>query len=105
MGQQSSNTFLRNVNTVQDTSIIRNIEQRDVQPAGEVLANAFRDYPFFKYCLGDADNYERMAPRMFSSFVRWTMLYGKAWATSDLNAVAPGSWLKTTEPMIGGDCK
>jgi hypothetical protein len=57
-------------------------------PAGEVLASAFRDYPFFAYCLGDADNYERVAPRMFSSFVRWTMLYGKAWATSDLNAVA-----------------
>jgi GNAT superfamily N-acetyltransferase len=32
---------------------------------------------------------------MFASFVRWTMLYGSAWATSDLNAVAlrrpPGS--------------
>ena len=52
------------------------------------MANAFRNYPFFVYCLGDADNYERMAPRMFASFVRWTMLYGKAWATSDLNAVA-----------------
>jgi GNAT superfamily N-acetyltransferase len=68
--------------------IIRDIEQPDVQPAGAVLANAFRGYPFFEYCLGDADNYERMAPRMFSSFVRWTMLYGNAWATNDLNAVA-----------------
>jgi ribosomal protein S18 acetylase RimI-like enzyme len=76
------------VNTVQDTSIIRNIEQRDVQPAGEVLANAFRDYPFFEYCLGDAESYDRMAPGMFAGFVRWTMLYGKAWATGDLNAVA-----------------
>jgi GNAT superfamily N-acetyltransferase len=75
------------VNTIQDTSIIRHIEQRDVQPAGEVLASAFRGYPFFEYCLG-ADNYDRMAPGMFASFVRWTMLYGKAWATSDLNAVA-----------------
>ena len=48
---------------------------------------AFRDYPFFKYCLG-ADYYDRMAPEMFASFVRWTMLYGKAWATPDLDAVA-----------------
>ena len=76
------------MNTIQDTSIIRNIEQRDVQPAGEVLASAFRDYPFFKYCLGDTNNYDRMAPGMFASFVRWTMLYGKAWTTRDLNAVA-----------------
>ena len=76
------------MNTIQDASFIRNIEQPDVRAAGEVLANAFRDYPFFEYCLGNADNYERMAPKMFAGFVRWTMLYGKAWATSDLNAVA-----------------
>jgi ribosomal protein S18 acetylase RimI-like enzyme len=88
IGLQSSNEFVRNVNTVEEASIIRDIEQPDVQVAGEVLANAFRGYPFFEYCLDEADNYERMAPGMFASFVRWTMLYGKAWATSDLNAVA-----------------
>ena len=76
------------MNTVEETPTIRAIEQPDVQAAGEVLANAFRDYPFFEYCLGDADDYDRMAPRMFAGFVRWTMLYGKAWATHDLNAVA-----------------
>ena len=52
------------------------------------MAAAFRNYPFFDYCLGDADNYDRVAPRMFASFVRWTMLYGKVWTTSDLDAVA-----------------
>jgi hypothetical protein len=82
------NAFPGNVNTVQVAPVIRSIEQADVQPAGEVLASAFRSYPFFEYCLGDADNYERMAPRMFASFVRWTMLYGRAWTTNDLNAVA-----------------
>lgn len=76
------------MNTAEEASSIRDIRQADVQPAGEVLANAFRGYPFFEYCLGDADNYERMAPGMFASFVRWTMLYGKAWATTDLHAVA-----------------
>jgi GNAT superfamily N-acetyltransferase len=80
--------LLRNVNTVQEAPVIRAKEQADVDPAGEVLASAVRGYPFFEYCLGDADNYERMAPRMFASFVRWTMLYGKAWTTNDLNAVA-----------------
>jgi GNAT superfamily N-acetyltransferase len=75
------------VNTVKEALVIRAIEQADVQPAGEALANAFRGYPFFEYCLG-TDNYERMAPKMFASFVRWTMLYGKAWVTSDLTAVA-----------------
>jgi GNAT superfamily N-acetyltransferase len=79
---------MRNVNTVEEASLIREIQQPDVQPAGRVLANAFRDYPFFEYCLGDANNYDRMAPGMFASFVRWTMLYGKAWTTNDLNAVA-----------------
>jgi GNAT superfamily N-acetyltransferase len=68
--------------------MIRDVLQRDVRAAGKVLASAFRGYPFFEYCLGDADNYERMAPRMFASFVRWTMLYGKAWTTNDLSAVA-----------------
>ena len=72
----------------QDTLNIRSIERADVQRASEVLANAFRGYPFFEYCLGDADNYDRMAPAMFASFVRWTMLFGKAWITTDLNAVA-----------------
>jgi GNAT superfamily N-acetyltransferase len=76
------------VDTVQEASIMRDIGQLDVQPAGEVLASAFRGYPFFEYCLGDADYYERMAPRMFASFVRWSMLYGKAWTTNDLSAVA-----------------
>ena len=79
---------MRNVNKVQEAPIIRAIEQPDVQPAAEVLAKAFRGYPFFEYCLGDADKYDRMAPAMFASFVRWTMLYGKAWTTIDLNAVA-----------------
>jgi|HubBroStandDraft_5_1064220.scaffolds.fasta_scaffold01343_7 GNAT superfamily N-acetyltransferase len=73
---------------VQDAPTIRTIERADVQLTGEVLANAFRGYPFFEYCLGDADNYARTAPRMFASFVRWTILYGKAWTTIDLNAVA-----------------
>jgi hypothetical protein len=63
------------VHSVQD---IRNIERPDVKLAGEVLANAFRSYPFFEYCLGDTDDYGRIAPGMFASFVRWTMLYGKA---------------------------
>jgi GNAT superfamily N-acetyltransferase len=76
------------VNTVQQAPIVRNIELPDVQSAGKVLASAFRGYPFFEYCLGDADNYERVAPRMFASFVRWTMLYGEAWTTNDLQAVA-----------------
>ena len=76
------------VNAVEEASSIRDIKQADLQPAGAVLANAFRGYPFFEYCLGDADSYERMAPRMFASFVRWTMLYGKARTTNDLNAIA-----------------
>jgi len=73
------------VNTVQE-SVVRDIEKADLQPAAKVLANAFRGYPFFEYCLGD--NYERIAPAMFASFARWTMLYGKAWTTNDLSAVA-----------------
>jgi hypothetical protein len=40
-----SRAFLRNVNTVKEALVIRAIEQADVQPAGEVLANAFRGYP------------------------------------------------------------
>jgi GNAT superfamily N-acetyltransferase len=75
------------MNTLQAVPIIKAIEQADIEPAAEVLAMAFRDYPFFKYCLG-ADYYDHLAPRMFASFVRWTMLYGKAWATHDLGAVA-----------------
>jgi hypothetical protein len=76
------------VNTPEKASVIKDIRHPDVQAAGRVLASAFRNYPFFEYCLGDAINYDRLAPGIFASFVRWTMLYGKAWATSDLNAVA-----------------
>lgn len=59
---------MRDVNTVEEASSIRDKKQADLQPAGEVLANAFRRYPFFDYCLG-ADNYDRVAPGLFASFV------------------------------------
>ena len=75
------------MNKGQAASTIRDIGRADVRLAEEVLAKAFCGYPFFEYCLG-AENYEHSAPKMFASFVRWTMLYGKAWATSDLEAVA-----------------
>ena len=75
------------MNRVQAVSTVRDIGRADIRLAGEVLAKAFCGYPFFEYCLG-VENYEQLAPKMFASFVRWTMLYGKAWATSDLEAVA-----------------
>jgi GNAT superfamily N-acetyltransferase len=67
---------------------IKSVERTDVQRAGEVLASAFRDDPFFLYCVSDPEAYQRIAPRMFPSLVRRAMIYGKAWATRDLNAVA-----------------
>jgi hypothetical protein len=76
------------MNDVHGNSKVRNIEQADIRRAGEVLANAFCGYPNFSYCFGDEGAYQRLAPWMFAKFARWTMLYGKAWATLDLNAVA-----------------
>jgi len=72
----------------QDALIIDSVERASVQRAGEVLASAFRDDPFFHYCLGDPDAYQRIALRMFPAFVRRAMVDGIAWATRDLNAVA-----------------
>ena len=45
---------------VEEASLVRDIEPPDVPAAGKLLASAFRGYPFFEYCLGNADNYERM---------------------------------------------
>jgi GNAT superfamily N-acetyltransferase len=74
--------------TTPDASLIRSIGKGDVKRAADVLASAFRGYPFFDYCFGDPDSYTRISPRMFAGFVRWAMLYGRAWTTADYNAVA-----------------
>ncbi len=63
------------------------IKKQDISRASEVLAEAFCDDPIFRYIFKTPENYKRSAAWMFSTWVRWAVIYGKAWMTEDGKAV------------------
>lgn len=67
---------------------VRPLETGECDKAGEILAHAFHDDPGMRYVLPERERYERLAPWMFASWARWTILYGAAWTTPDLEGVA-----------------
>jgi GNAT superfamily N-acetyltransferase len=77
-------------------STVIDIQSKDIPAAANVLTAAFRGDPLFAYIFGNLEHYNRAAPWMFATWVRWVMLYGKAWATPNIEAVAlrkvPGNY-------------
>ena len=64
------------------------IAKGDIPLAATTMVEAFRGEPLFAFIFRDAAEYERVAPWMFRSWIRWAVRYGKVWATPDCRAVA-----------------
>ena len=80
------------------------LQPQHIPAAAQTLTQAFRDDPLFRYLYGDLDLYDRVAPWMFGTWVKWSILYGKAWASPGIEAVAlrrqPGRYRMSTWSMI-----
>ena len=63
------------------------IKKEHIRKAAEVLTLSFKEDPIFKYIFNNAEKYDKTAPWFFSTWVRWAVLYGRAWMTEDGNAV------------------
>ncbi|MFC1950873.1 GNAT family N-acetyltransferase [Chloroflexota bacterium] len=58
--------------------------QKDLlKPAAQMLARAFYDDPFSAYLFPEQKDRERKLPYMHKNLLRFGMLYGEAYATSD----------------------
>lgn len=62
--------------------------KKNIRQAAAVLADAFRDDPLFHYAFGSLEAYNRYAPWMFATWVKWGVLYAKVWTTSNFESVA-----------------
>ncbi len=63
------------------------IKKQDIKRAAEVLTLSFQDDPIFQHIFKSSEKYQRIAPWMFATWVRWTVLYGKGWMTEDGSAI------------------
>ena len=80
------------------------IKKQDIKRAAEILTQSFKDDPIFQYIFRSPEKYQRIAPWMFATWVRWTILYGKGWMTEDGNAIvlmrSPGNAIMSLRSMI-----
>ena len=66
---------------------VKEIKEEDIDLAAQVLVTAFRQEPIMKYIFGTREHYARHAHWLFATWVRWSVMYGKAWMSTDNNAV------------------
>ncbi len=59
------------------------IKENEINKAANVLALAFENDPIFNYIFKTPELYHKAAPWLFSTWVRWAVIYGKAWMTED----------------------
>ena len=76
------------------------IKDEHIRKAADVLALSFKDDPIFKYIFKTPAKYDKTAPWVFSTWVRWAVLYGKAWMTEDGNAVVLMRSTKNSEMSL-----
>ncbi len=85
------------------TSVI-DVDRKAIPLAAGILTQAFRDDPIFVHIFGTRQYYDQAAPRLFRTLVRWAALYGKAWATPGLEAVAlrrlPGKYQMSVWSLV-----
>jgi len=76
------------------------IQKNDINDAAKVLAVAFRDDPIFRYIFQTREKYEKSAAWLFSSWIRWAVLFGHAWMTEDRKAVLLMRSLQTAKMTL-----
>ncbi|MBS4535324.1 GNAT family N-acetyltransferase [Clostridium sp. D2Q-14] len=57
------------------------LEKKDIDKSAKILVKAFYDYPIFRYFLGKKYNEDNLRT-VFKFIIRYTMIYGKAYASS-----------------------
>jgi len=78
------------------------LNKSHIKPAAEVLARAFRNYPFSKYFFPDELEREKRLPYFFQYFLNYGIRYGESYATS-LNLEGVAVWLTSDNyPMTFG---
>ncbi|MBE7172408.1 MAG: hypothetical protein INR73_17605 [Williamsia sp.] len=73
-------------NLIQEMRIV-NISRDQIGHAAGILTRAFENDPLFRYIFPSRKKYLRLAPWLFSTWIRWAILYGRAWMTEDGNGV------------------
>ncbi len=65
----------------------RPLQEKDIAQAANVLTLAFENDPIFRYIFQDEKRYRRVAPWLFGTWVRWTLMYGAGWMSENGDAV------------------
>jgi hypothetical protein len=76
------------------------IKKEDITHVAKVLAVAFREDPIFKYIFQTEEKYDKSAVWIFSTWIRWAILFGKAWMTEDRKAVVLMRSLRSPEMSL-----
>ena len=77
---------------VADLNNLARLKKSQIKPAAEMLAKAFQDDPLFAYFIPDASERKDKLPYFFQFRIRYSVLYGEAYAISpNLEEVA--TWL------------
>ena len=63
------------------------LQKKDIARAAAVLTVAFEQDPIFRFIFQNTERYRKVAPWLFGTWVRWTVMYGKGWITEDGQAV------------------
>ena len=79
---------------------VMKIEELQVQRAVDILVKAFADDPMFQYIFKTPAEYKKIAQRLFSAWVRWSMKYGVACITEDENGVMLLRKIGTTDMTL-----
>jgi ribosomal protein S18 acetylase RimI-like enzyme len=86
------------------------LDGRNFAPVAAALGRAFLDYPLMKYCVPDDERRRRAVCSLYTSVLRYSLLYGEAYSTADLDGAAcwlppdapfPTFWRMTRSGMLG----
>ncbi len=67
---------------------ISEINKREIDEASAILFHAFREDPLMQWVYNHQEFYETRGSAIFRTWVKYCMLYGKAFKTENLEAVA-----------------
>ena len=76
------------------------IKLEDYKEAATVLVDAFQNDPIFKYVFETKEDYFKIAPWVFGSWIKWSIKYGEAWMTEDKKAVLIMRSLESSEMTL-----
>lgn len=67
---------------------VSDIQMNEIEKAAVTLFHAFKNDPLMKWVFGDENLYQEKAVELFETWVKYCVLYGKAFKTNNFEAVA-----------------